>query len=114
MGTEHITVLVCNRCGMRVEGSPPGWLHLTRPSVSYCPKCRNGDAPNGSQYDEDYFLRGKQTGKSLYEDYRWLPELTRPMVATGIGLRANATAMLVPSSIRVVCSAASVSGRNGS
>ena len=31
-------------------------------------------------YDEDYFLRGKQTGKSLYEDYRWLPELTIPMV----------------------------------
>lgn len=31
-------------------------------------------------YDADYFLRGKQTGKSLYEDYRWLPELTVPMV----------------------------------
>lgn len=33
----------------------------------------------GSKFDEDYFLRGKQTGKSLYEDYRWLPELTIPM-----------------------------------
>lgn len=32
-----------------------------------------------SQYDEDYFLRGKETGKSLYHDYRWLPELTLPM-----------------------------------
>ncbi len=31
------------------------------------------------QYDADYFLRGRQSGKSLYEDYRWLPELTRPM-----------------------------------
>lgn len=30
-------------------------------------------------YDEDYFLRGKETGKSLYENYRWLPELTIPM-----------------------------------
>ena len=30
-------------------------------------------------YDEDYFLRGKQTGKSLYENYRWIPELTIPM-----------------------------------
>lgn len=33
-----------------------------------------------SQYDSDYFLRGKQTGKSLYENYRWLPDLTIPMV----------------------------------
>lgn len=31
------------------------------------------------KYDEDYFLRGKETGKSLYENYRWLPELTIPM-----------------------------------
>lgn len=31
-------------------------------------------------YDADYFLRGKETGKSLYENYRWLPELTIPMV----------------------------------
>lgn len=30
-------------------------------------------------YDADYFLNGKQTGKSLYEDYRWMPELTIPM-----------------------------------
>ena len=31
-------------------------------------------------YDSDYFLRGKQTGKSCYENYRWLPDLTIPMV----------------------------------
>src|SRR4051812_29525510 len=30
-------------------------------------------------YDADYFLRGRASGKSLYEDYRWLPELTIPM-----------------------------------
>lgn len=30
-------------------------------------------------YDSDYFLRGKETGKSLYSNYRWLPELTVPM-----------------------------------
>lgn len=36
---------------------------------------------SSKQYDADYFLRGKQTGKSLYEDYRWLPELTLPMVS---------------------------------
>jgi 2-polyprenyl-3-methyl-5-hydroxy-6-metoxy-1,4-benzoquinol methylase len=31
-------------------------------------------------YDSDYYLRGRESGKSLYEDYRWLPELTVPMV----------------------------------
>lgn len=34
---------------------------------------------SGSMYDEDYFLRGRETGKSLYENYRWMPELTIPM-----------------------------------
>jgi hypothetical protein len=32
-----------------------------------------------NQFNEDYFLRGKETGVSLYQDYRWLPELTVPM-----------------------------------
>ncbi len=32
------------------------------------------------KYDENYFLHGKETGVSLYSDYRWLPDLTRPMV----------------------------------
>jgi hypothetical protein len=35
---------------------------------------------SGEQYDSDYFLRGKLTGKSLYVDYHWMPELTVPMV----------------------------------
>lgn len=30
-------------------------------------------------YDADYFLRGPESGKSLYTDYRWLPDLTIPM-----------------------------------
>lgn len=34
---------------------------------------------DGSRFDADYFLRGRETGKSLYEDYRWLPDLTIPM-----------------------------------
>lgn len=37
---------------------------------------------SGSIYDEDYFLRGKETGKSLYDNYRWMPELTVPMCQT--------------------------------
>lgn len=48
------------------------------------------------QYDEDYFLRGKASGKSLYEDYRWLPELTLPMVRSMIvhlGIRATETVL---------------------
>ena len=30
-------------------------------------------------FDEDYYLRGPETGKSLYQDYRWLESLTVPM-----------------------------------
>jgi len=36
---------------------------------------------NPDLYDADYYLHGKETGKSLYSDYRWLPALTVPMVA---------------------------------
>lgn len=34
---------------------------------------------NPSFYDEDYYERGKCSGKSLYENYRWLPDLTLPL-----------------------------------
>lgn len=37
---------------------------------------------DGNVYDADYFLRGKETGKSLYQNYRYLPELTIPMCRT--------------------------------
>ena len=33
-------------------------------------------------FDEDYFERGIETGKSLYTNYRWEPELTIPMAMT--------------------------------
>lgn len=33
----------------------------------------------GSQYDESYYIHGKTSGKSLYENYHWMPELTIPM-----------------------------------
>ena len=32
-----------------------------------------------TQYDAEYYERGALTGKSLYRDYRWLPEATIPM-----------------------------------
>jgi len=35
-------------------------------------------------YQRDYFERGIQTGKSLYTDYHWMPEMTVPMAATMI------------------------------
>ena len=34
----------------------------------------------GKQYNEDYFMRGQETGKSLYTSYSWKPNLTIPMV----------------------------------
>lgn len=37
------------------------------------------DHGTDSRYNEDYFLRGKASGLSLYENYRWLPKLTIPM-----------------------------------
>ena len=36
------------------------------------------------KYNEDYFERGIQTGASCYTDFRWMPELTIPMVMTMI------------------------------
>jgi SAM-dependent methyltransferase len=30
-------------------------------------------------FNEDYYERGAETGKSLYSHYRWIPELTVPM-----------------------------------
>ena len=30
-------------------------------------------------YDKDYYERGVESGKSLYSNYRWIPELTIPM-----------------------------------
>lgn len=34
------------------------------------------------EFDEDYYERGVETGKSLYQNYRWIPELTIPLAAT--------------------------------
>src|SRR3954465_12856357 len=33
------------------------------------------------RYDADYYLRGQELGISGYTNYRWMPELTIPMVA---------------------------------
>lgn len=35
-------------------------------------------------YQRDYFEKGIETGKSLYSNYRWMPEMTVPMAATMI------------------------------
>lgn len=32
-----------------------------------------------TEFDRDYFEAGPQTGKSLYQNYQWLPELTFPL-----------------------------------
>ncbi len=34
---------------------------------------------SGKIYDADYYLNGLSSGKSLYENYRYIPELTGPM-----------------------------------
>ena len=35
-----------------------------------------------SVYNESYFERGLESGLSLYQNYRWIPELTIPMAMT--------------------------------
>lgn len=34
---------------------------------------------NGDFFDADYYEKGLQTGKSLYQNYQWMPHLTIPM-----------------------------------
>ena len=34
---------------------------------------------NREEFDREYFEQGPMTGKSLYTNYRWLPELTLPL-----------------------------------
>jgi cyclopropane fatty-acyl-phospholipid synthase-like methyltransferase len=50
----------------------------------------------GVQYDEAYYERGVETGKSCYSNYRWLPDLTIPMAMTlidAVGIRATHTVL---------------------
>jgi SAM-dependent methyltransferase len=59
------------KCGKTASVGSLGWVMMTAPPFSaLCPEC---------VYGEDYYLRGKQVGLSLYENYRWLPDLTIPM-----------------------------------
>jgi len=34
------------------------------------------------KFDRDYFENGVRTGKSLYKDYRWMPEVSLPLADT--------------------------------
>ena len=48
---------------------------------------------NREEFDLEYFEQGPMTGKSLYTNYRWLPELTLPMchhLITYFGITADA------------------------
>jgi len=48
---------------------------------------------NREEFDLEYFEQGPMTGKSLYTNYRWLPELTLPMchhLITYFGISADA------------------------
>lgn len=41
---------------------------------------------NADFFDRDYYERGIESRKSCYQNYRWIPELTVPMVMTMIDL----------------------------
>lgn len=51
------------------------------------------------KYDEDYFERGPQTGKSLYENYRWMPDETIQMarsILSANGIKMTETDLTRP------------------
>lgn len=80
MSVEQVQMFTCDSCGAKHIGNiPTGWLHETQPTRNTCKQCCKKLEPSVNLFNEDYFLRGKQTGVSLYEDYRWLPDLTIPM-----------------------------------
>lgn len=33
-----------------------------------------------TDFDRDYYENGRESGKSCYEDYKWMPEMTIPMI----------------------------------
>ena len=37
---------------------------------------------NSSFYDREYYEEGLESGKSAYQQYRWVPELTIPLAMT--------------------------------
>ncbi len=83
MSTRY--VLACDACGKVADATKPptDWLYTTQPLRVFCHLCKLQEGKlvkNDNPYDEDYYLRGRQSGKSLYENYRWMPELTIPMV----------------------------------
>ena len=48
---------------------------------------------NREEFDLEYYEQGPMTGKSLYTNYRWLPELTLPLchhLVTYFGITADA------------------------
>ncbi len=51
------------------------------PMVANANRRRTEFQQSHSFFDENYFIDGKRSKKSLYEDYRWLPELTQPLAA---------------------------------
>lgn len=47
-------------------------------------------------YDEDYYERGLETGKSIYQDYRWIPEHTIPIamvIIDHLGIKRGQTVL---------------------
>lgn len=70
---QHDDGLHCTWCSWEVCRCPIGPYERERQKYLMSQN-------DGSQYDADYFIRGKESGKSLYQNYRWMPNLTRSMV----------------------------------
>ncbi len=49
-----------------------------------------------NQYDKDYYERGIETGKSIYQNYRWIPERTIPIamvIIDHLGIKRGQTVL---------------------
>lgn len=97
-------IVQCDRCGAGFDDEYRTYIcpHRAFPANDRCnnfvihEEAHLTPPDHNLQYDEGYFIRGVETGKSLYSNYRWLPDLTIPMVraiVNHLGIDANDTVL---------------------
>ena len=83
---KHLTALAFSK---KISDTPPRHDWYSEIWLKWTPEMQNLGISEGMSkqikhayragYDEDYFENGIASGKSLYTNYRWIPELTIPM-----------------------------------
>lgn len=67
---------------IRKNGVIPALFHgvKTLEGIAVARELLDMERPQGNPFDADYYLRGPEVNRSNYVNYRWLPELTIPVV----------------------------------